>query len=99
MDVHLRLAPGLAQQVGHARFALTLAEGATVADAVRQLQADHPQAGALLDSVIPVIAGRLASRATALSAGQELALLLPVAGGSPQFHLAHVDRERSTHDR
>lgn len=99
MDIQLRLAPGLARQVGLARVSLALVDGATVADALRALEAEHPQAAALLAAAIPVIAGQLVSRSTALSAGQELALLLPVAGGSLVFHPFCVARERSTHDR
>ena len=81
MNVSVRLSGDLAQQVGTARLQVTLAENATVADLVAHLRQLHPLAVARIDIAVPIIAGQHVSPTTKLAAGQEVALLLPVAGG------------------
>ena len=82
MRINVRLSTGLAPLAGNPRLQVTLAEDATVADLLYHLQHEHPALGQRLGSVIPMIAGRHVSPADPLTAGQEVALLLPVAGGS-----------------
>lgn len=81
MTVNVRLSAGLAQAVGRTRLVVTLAEGATVADLVEHLRAEHPALASRLDLALPVVSGRHASPSDRLAPGQEVALLLPVAGG------------------
>lgn len=81
MNVTVRLSVGLAQSMGNPRLTVTLPEGATVADLLGQLQTDHPDLQSKLNSVVPMIAGRHVPNTESLSTGQEVALLLPVAGG------------------
>lgn len=81
MNVNVRLSGDLAQQVGNARLHVTLAENATVADLVAHLQQQHPAAAARINIAVPIIAGEHVGPTTKLAAGQEIALLLPVAGG------------------
>jgi molybdopterin converting factor small subunit len=81
MTVHVRLSAGLAQLIGNPRLALTLAEEATVADLLLQLRRQYPALEGRLDSAIPMISGKHAVQSDRLVAGQEVALLLPVAGG------------------
>lgn len=82
MNIHVRFSVGLAQLVGNPRLAVTLGEEATVADLLDHLRAQHPALAERLDIAIPMISGRHASQSDPLRAGQEVALLLPVAGGS-----------------
>ena len=81
MTIQVRLSAGLAREVGQARLSLTLPAGSTVADLLAQLRARHPGAVSQLDVAIPVIAGQPVSPTASLTAGQEVALLLPIAGG------------------
>ena len=81
MNVNVRLSGDLAQQVGNARLQVTLAENITVADLAAYLRQQYPAAAARIDIAVPIIAGQHVSPTTKLAAGQEVALLLPVAGG------------------
>ncbi len=81
MNVQVRFGAGLVSAVGASRQAVSLAEGATVADLVEHLQFQHPALASQLGRAVPVIAGRHVSPAEGLSETQEVALLLPVAGG------------------
>lgn len=81
MNVSVRLSGDLAQQVGTARFQVTLVENATVADLAAHLRQQYPAAAARIEIAVPIIAGQHVSPTTKLAAGQEVALLLPVAGG------------------
>ncbi|MCB9419762.1 MAG: MoaD/ThiS family protein [Ardenticatenaceae bacterium] len=81
MNVSVRLSGDLAQQVGTARLQVTLAENAIVADLAAYLRQQYPAAEAWIDIAVPIIAGQHVSPTAKLAAGQEVALLLPVAGG------------------
>ena len=81
MNVNVRLSGDLAQQVGNAHLQVTLAENTTVADLAAYLRQQYPAAAARIDIAVPIIAGQHVSPTTKLAAGQEVALLLPVAGG------------------
>ena len=82
MNIRVRLSAGLAPVAGNSRLAVNLAEGATVADLVHQLRAEYPDLAQKLDTAIPMVSGKHASPSEQLTAGQEVALLLPVAGGA-----------------
>ena len=57
-----------------------------------RLGADHPDLAPALRSAQPMIDGRHAERSHALTHGDEVALLIPVAGGGPGLQ---AQRERS----
>ena len=82
MTVHVRLSGELAQKVGLARLTITVSDGSTVADLREQLQAQHPAAAPQLALAVPVIAGQHVNWTVPLSSEQEVAFLLPIAGGS-----------------
>jgi molybdopterin converting factor small subunit len=82
MTVHVRLSGELAQKVGLARLTITLSDGSTVADLREQLQAQHPAAAPQLALAVPVIAGQHVDWTKPLPSDQEVAFLLPIAGGS-----------------
>ena len=81
MIVNVRLSGDLARRVGNARIRVTLVENATVSDLVAHLRQQYPAAEARIDLAVPIIAGQHVSPSAKLAAGQEVALLLPVAGG------------------
>jgi molybdopterin converting factor small subunit len=57
-------------------------EGTTVAQLIDQLGESYPQMRARLGSTVAVISGRHASPTETLSAGEEVALLIPISGGA-----------------
>ena len=81
MNVSVRLSAGLAHSTGNPRLSVNLAKEATIADLLDHLRLQYPELQPRLDIVIPMIAGRHASPAQGLKSGQEVALLLPAAGG------------------
>ncbi|MCG3207905.1 MAG: hypothetical protein FOGNACKC_01505 [Anaerolineae bacterium] len=81
MNVNVRLSVGLAQSVGNPRLTVILPEGATIAELLVQLGDSYPQLQPKLNTAVPMIAGRHTPVSESLTAGQEVALLLPIAGG------------------
>ena len=81
MQVTIRLSGELANQVGRPRFRESIPSGATVGDLLDQLHREHPQASRLLDTAVPIIGGRHVTHSEPLADGQEVAFLLPIAGG------------------
>ena len=81
MDISVRLNGVLAQRVGRAQLQVMVDDDATVADLIHALAAAYPVLDGRIDAAIPFIGGQHATRDAALSAGQEVALLMPVAGG------------------
>ena len=83
MQVHIRLFAGLRERAGASEVALDLPDGARVADALAELQhvtGDVP--------VVMAVNQEYANDAVLLRAGDELALIPPVSGGS--IGVAHV---------
>ena len=70
MNVNVRLSGDLA-----------LPDNATASDLVTHLQEHYPAAAARFTQAVPIVAGQHISPETTLRAGQEVALLLPIAGG------------------
>jgi molybdopterin converting factor small subunit len=81
MQVNIRLSAGLAQLTGNARLQLTVPEDATVQDVVAILVGQYPEMRNRLSYAIPVIAGSHATLQSPVTSGQEVAFLMPVAGG------------------
>jgi molybdopterin synthase sulfur carrier subunit len=81
LQVTVRLSGELANQAGRPRFSITLADGATVGQLAEHLRQEYPQASSLLDTAVPVIAGKHVTHNETLINGQEIAFLLPIAGG------------------
>jgi len=82
MRLEVRTFGGLAERAGLATLPVELPEGADVALLRRTLAAQHPALAPLLPRVAVSVDLELADDATVLSAGQEVALLPPVAGGA-----------------
>ena len=84
MQVSVRLSAALAQVTGAARLQLEVSDGATGATvaAVRQaLAGAYPALAARLAHAVPIIDGNHAAPEDAVAPGQEVAFLMPVAGG------------------
>jgi molybdopterin synthase catalytic subunit len=95
MTVTVRLFAMLREQVGSDSIELELADGATVADALAELAA-RPGLGEFLDRMQVALAVNrdYADLGTSLAAGDELALVPPVSGGSPDANVhARVTEE------
>jgi molybdopterin converting factor small subunit len=81
MDVNVRLSSGLANITGSARMLVSLSEDATISDLIEQLCREYPRLAEPLESGVAVISGNHADRSQPLRDGQEVALLIPIAGG------------------
>ena len=77
MDVRVKLFAGLRERAGAAELALTLPDGASVADALARLS--EVTAGV---SVVMAVNHEFADTSVVLYAGDELALIPPVSGGA-----------------
>ena len=82
MQIEVRLGPGLATAAGASRLRVALPQGATVEQLLERLRALEPRIAAGLDSALPVVAGSHASRGQPLAEGDQVALVMPVAGGA-----------------
>ena len=82
VHVHVRLGAGLATAAGTRRLSVTLPNGATVDTLLDRLAELEPGIAAGLGSALPVVRGTHAGREQELREGDEVALLIPVAGGS-----------------
>ena len=78
----MRLGSGLATAAGTRRLGLELPEEATVDTLLERLRDTEPSIAPALDSALPMLRGTHASGVEALSEGDEVALLTPVAGGA-----------------
>ncbi|MFN2163701.1 MAG: MoaD/ThiS family protein [Candidatus Promineifilaceae bacterium] len=81
MKVRVRLSGELAAQIGRPRLTLTLADGATVANLADWLHREYPASTPLLNTAVPIISGRHVTPSEPLADNQEVAFLLPIAGG------------------
>jgi len=81
MQLTVRVNGILAQKMGLARFTVVLIEPATLYDLRQHLQTQHPHLTAELERTVAVVDGRHQPHTVVLQPGQEVALLLPVAGG------------------
>ena len=83
MVLQVRLFAILRQRAGSERLEIELAEGATVADALRAIGAASPPLAEALEAMPVVMAVNRAyvDEGTRLASGDELALIPPVSGG------------------
>jgi molybdopterin converting factor small subunit len=79
--IRVRLGAGLSRFADAPQLSIDLADGASVDDLLAALGAQQPQLAPALASALPVVAGTHVERAQRLRAGDEVAFLIPVAGG------------------
>lgn len=83
MRVQVRLGAGLATAAGSRRLTVALPDDASVDTLLAELGRLEPELAAGLDSALPVVRGTHADRDQRLSDGDDVAVLIPVAGGAP----------------
>jgi molybdopterin converting factor small subunit len=83
VQVRIRLGSGIARLAPSPLLTLELHEGATVGELFDSLGARHPELAPALRSTLAVVGGSQVERRRHLRHGDEVALLLPVAGGGP----------------
>jgi molybdopterin converting factor subunit 1 len=81
MTVHIKLFAILRDLAGMRETKLNLSDGITVADAVQQLVAQHPQISRYVAKLAYAVNEQYAPISTELHDGDELALIPPVSGG------------------
>ncbi len=79
--INVRMSLGLAKLAGNTRLRVMLDEGATVADLLDHLCSQYPALKQKLNIAVAIVSGRHATASQTLSHGQEVALLIPIAGG------------------
>jgi molybdopterin converting factor small subunit len=79
--IRVRLGAGLSRFADAPQLSIDLADGASVDDLLAALGTEQPQLAPALNSALPVVAGMHVEREQRLHAGDEVALLIPVAGG------------------
>jgi molybdopterin converting factor small subunit len=87
--IHVRLGSGLATAAGTRRLSVEVPADATVDDLLDRIRANEPGIAEALDSALPVVDGTHVSGARPLAEDDEVALLIPVAGGSPSRGESH----------
>ena len=81
MLVRVRLSAGLIPSGGNSRLSVSLGENATVADLLEYLRGEYPALASKINTALPMVAGRAVTPAHPLTEAEEVALLLPTAGG------------------
>jgi molybdopterin converting factor small subunit len=81
MTVTVRLSAGLARLAGTPRLQLIVQEGTTVAGLLGSIADQYPALAPQLRLALPVVRGDPVGAGQVLARGDELALLVPVAGG------------------
>ena len=79
----MRLGAGLATAAGSRRLTVALPDDASVDTLLAELRERRPELAAGLESALPVVRGTHADRDQRLNDGDDVALLIPVAGGAP----------------
>lgn len=81
MQIQVRLSGPLVQQAGRAHLSVTVAENATLATLKTALGQAYPQLVPGLQIAVPVVGGRHVGQAHLLREGEQVAFLVPIAGG------------------
>jgi molybdopterin converting factor small subunit len=81
MPVTVRLSAGLARLVGLPRLQMVVQDSTTVAGLLETLAVCYPTLAPHLRLAVPVVRGNPVSGEQPLASGDEVALLVPVAGG------------------
>jgi sulfur-carrier protein len=82
MQIVVRLGSGLATAAGIRRLRVELPQQATVGTLLDRVGQLEPAIAPALGSALPVLKGTHASGSQPLADGDEVALLIPVAGGA-----------------
>lgn len=83
MQVSVRMSPAMGRVAGTPYLQLELPAAATVADLLDALHRSHPGLASHLPTCVVLIEGRVVQPEEPLAHGAQVALLQPMAGGSP----------------
>jgi molybdopterin converting factor small subunit len=86
VQIRIRLGSGISRLAPSPVLTLELPDGATIGELYDSLGVSHPELGPALPSALAVVGGSQVERRRPLRHGDEVALLLPVAGGGPVRH-------------
>src|SRR5581483_11600404 len=92
MEIEVRLFAGLREALGGERLKVRVAEGARVRDLVALLAREHPALAPHVGRFAVAVNLAVAPGEHALHAGDEVALLPPVGGGSSDADLLELTR-------
>ena len=81
MQITIRVNGSLLTSLGRPRLYVETAENTTVAELQQQLQREYPAQADSFRIAVPVAAGKHLTPETRLLANQEVAFLIPLAGG------------------
>jgi molybdopterin converting factor small subunit len=81
MRIDVRLGSGLSRLVGGPHLEVEVAEGATVGEVLHRVASERSSLAGGLQSALTVVRGTQVGRDRVLEEGEELAVLMPVAGG------------------
>jgi len=84
MQVRFRLGSGIARLAPSPLLSLELPDGADVEGAYREIGERYPELAPALRAALPLVGGQHVLRTQTLHHGDEVALLMPVSGGSPE---------------
>jgi molybdopterin converting factor small subunit len=85
LQIRVRLGAGLSRFAGSPLLALEVPDGGSIEDLFAALGERHPELAPALPSALPVVGGTHVERDAALHPGEEVGLLIPVAGGAGQM--------------
>lgn len=92
MTITVKLFASYREAVGARELSLEMPEGVTVGQLVARLAEQHPRLGPLLASATFAVNRQYVRADTHLSAGDEVLILPPVAGGRPEWPKAEPGR-------
>jgi molybdopterin synthase sulfur carrier subunit len=81
MQIQIRLSGILASSTGNPRLTLILPDETTVAELRDLLCQKYPDSASKIQAAVPVSTGRHVPLTEKLTDGQEVAFLMPIAGG------------------
>lgn len=81
MVLSIRINGLLAQEIGTTRLHVDVNPSTTIEALIQELKAKYPQSAETLQVAIPFVGGRHLDKTTTLKQGQQIALLMPAAGG------------------
>ena len=81
MFINVRVNSVLAQEMGASRLRVQVDGPASVTDLLDELRRQYPNSAEMLSQVIPIVDGQHVPPTDDIAEGQEVDLLMPVAGG------------------
>jgi MoaE-MoaD fusion protein len=92
LKLRVKLFGALAERAGGQEDGVELAEPATAADVLRAVEGRHPSARGILERVSVAVNREVVPAEHRVRAGDEVALLPPVAGGGPRITVGLAER-------